>query len=97
MSKKGYDFFVAEANSGEGRECLVCGTECRASRNVYGPTGFASAMSKSSIKHDRFVCPHTDEGWHQKALRLVIAIYETPSMRIAEIMKSDLNAMLTEI
>ena len=93
---KGYDFFVAEANSGEDRVCLVCGEECLASRNAYGPMGLVSAMSKRSARHDRFVCPHADEEWHKKALRLKIAIDETPSMRIAEIMKSDLAFILPE-
>ena len=96
MPKKGYDYFVAEVYSGEDRVCLVCGTECRASRNVYGPTGFVSAMLKRSTRHDRFECPHTDEEWHQKALRLKIAINETPSMRIAELMKGDLEDLLPE-
>jgi hypothetical protein len=96
MSMKSYDYFVAEANSGEDRECLVCGSECRASRNVNGPTGFITAMSKRATRHDRFVCPNTDEAWHQKALRLKIAINETPSMRIAKIMKYDLQDLIQE-
>lgn len=96
MTKKGFDYFVAESNSGEVRECLVCGEECLASINVYGPMGFVSAMSKRSTRHDRFMCPHTAEEWHHKALRLKIAINETPSMRFAELMKGDLEDLLPE-
>lgn len=97
MAKKGFDYFVGEANSGEERECLVCGAECRASRNVDGPTGFISAMSKRSTRHDRFVCPHTGEEWHQKALHLKIAIEESPSICIAAIIKSELEDLLQGI
>jgi hypothetical protein len=65
-------------------------------RNVFGPTGFVSAMAKRFRAHDEFVCPHTDEAWHDKALQLAIAINETPSKRLAELMRADLDDLLQE-
>lgn len=96
MAQAGYDFFIGEANCEEDRQCHVCGTKCRATRNVFGPTGFIAAMAKRFTYHDEFVCPHTDEAWHEQALRLAICINETPSKRLAELMKADLEDLLRE-
>ena len=96
MAQKGYDFFIAEPNSGEARHCRVCNAPCKAMRNVFGPTGFVSAMAKKFTYHDEFVCPHTDEPWHQKALQLAVAIDGTPSKRLADLMRADLQDILNE-
>jgi hypothetical protein len=94
MAQSGYDFFIGKANCGEERICRVCGSNCHATRNVFGPTGFVSAMAKCFNLHDEFVCPHTDEAWHDQALRLAIAINETPSKRLADLMKADIEDLL---
>ena len=94
MSWAGYDSFCAKANSGEERICRVCGTMCTVWRNVYGPTGIISAMAKHSTYHDDFVCPHTDEEWHEQALRLAVSIDETPSKRVAALIKTDLDELV---
>ncbi len=96
MAQAGYDFFISEANCGEDCHCRMCGTKCRATRNIFGPTGFISAMAKRFTYHDEFVCPHTDEAWHEQGLQLVIAIHETPSKRLAELMKADLEDLLRD-
>jgi hypothetical protein len=96
MAQTGYDFFIGEPNSGETKQCRVCGCTCRVVCNVFGPTGFVSAMAKRFTYHDEFVCPHTDESWHDHALRLATAIDETPSKRVAEMMKADLDDLLRE-
>jgi uncharacterized protein YbcC (UPF0753/DUF2309 family) len=96
MAQAGYDFFIGEPNSGETRQCRVCGSACRIVPNVYGSTGFMSTMAKRFAYHDEFVCPHTDNAWHEHALRLAIAIDETPSKSIAKMMRDDLADLLRE-
>lgn len=96
MAQKGYDFFIAEPNSGEEKFCRVCNSRCKSTQNVFGPTGFISAMANKFTYHDEFVCPHTDEPWHEKALQLAIAIDETPSKRLADLMRADLQDILDE-
>lgn len=96
MAQTGYDFFIAEPNSPDERICRVCGSKCRVTRNVFGPTGFVYAKANKFTNHDEFVCSHTDEPWHEQALRLAIEIDETPSKRIADLMKADLHDLLQE-
>lgn len=96
MARAGFDFFISEPNSADERSCRVCGSRCRVARNVFGPTGFVSAMAKQFRAHDEFVCPHTDEAWHDRALQLAIAIDETPSKRLAKLMREDLDDLLRE-
>jgi hypothetical protein len=94
MSIKGYDYFTYEPNTTNEVRCAVCGTICEVTRNTFGPTSFASAMAGSFRHHDSFACPHASEQWHEQALRLVLAIEETPSKRVAELMKLDLSELL---
>ena len=53
-------------------------------------------MANKFTYHDEFVCPHTDEPWHEKALQLAIAIDDTPSKRLADLMRADLQDILNE-
>ena len=53
-------------------------------------------MVKHEHLHDFFCCPHTNKEWHEQALKIVLAIEETPSKRIAALMQQDLLALLTE-
>ncbi len=96
MPTKGYDFFITDPGTEQTIRCHVCNTECDAKRNVYGPTSFATAMAKNFRLHDMFVCPHADTAWHEQALRLVRAIEETPSKRVAQLMQQDLEDLLGE-
>ena len=96
MARAGFDFFISEPNSTDQRSCRVCDSQCRVTRNVFGPTGFISAMARQFRLHDEFVCPHTDEPWHDQALQLAIAIDETPSKRLAKLMREDLDDLLQE-
>ena len=96
MAQSNYDFFIGEANCGEDRKCGVCGCDCRLTQNVFDPTGFGSAMGNGFDYHDEFVCPHTDDTWHKQALQLAVAIDETPSKRVADLMKADLEDLLVE-
>ena len=96
MALKGFDIFIAEPNSREDKFCRVCNSRCKSTRDVFGPTGFVSAMANKIRDHDKFVCPHTDEPWHENALQLAIAIDETPSKRLADLMRADLHDILNE-
>ena len=53
-------------------------------------------MANKFAYHDEFVCLHTDEPWHEKSLQLAIAIDETPSKRLADLMRADLQDILNE-
>ena len=94
--KVGYEIFYTKLNSVIEKYCEVCGTKCDANKNVYGPSSFVTAVGKKYDFHDVFVCPNAGEKWHEQALKLVLAIEETPSKRVAELMKMDLNDLLKE-
>lgn len=96
MAYKGYDMFFAEANSGEDYACKVCGSLCNVARNVHGPTSWASALAQKYTYHDLFVCPHSDEPWHEHAVELAIAIDATPSKQVAALMRADLEELIRE-
>jgi hypothetical protein len=96
MLEKGYSYFVTDPGTEDKVECRVCGTVCDVRRDVYGPTSWATALASDLKDHDAFVCPHADEDWHDQALELVHAIEDTPSKRVAELMKLDLEDILCE-
>ena len=93
---KGYDVFFEKPGDVEERFCRVCGTVCEVERNRLGPTGWVTAMAKKDILHDYFFCRYMNEHWHSQALKLVQAIEETPSKRVAELMRLDLLDLLSE-
>lgn len=76
--------------------CPVCGAACAIQRNILGPTGFAAAMARRAILHDRIVCPHAGTGWHYRAGRLRDETARTPSHRLASIMQEELDALILE-
>jgi len=94
MAYKGFDLFFTAPGEAEEMACKVCGATCTVHRDCYGPTGFVAAMGGLSCQHDFFECPNKDHGWHEQALSLVIEIEETPSPRIAALMKKDLEEIL---
>ncbi len=91
---KGYDSFFEAPGTIESHICHVCGTTCDVERNKYAPTNHIAALAKKSTYHDYFFCPYRGEAWHEKAMELVKAIEETPSSRVAELMKLDLQDLL---
>jgi len=52
-------------------------------------------MAKVYSYRDVFSCPHVNEKWHKKALKLVEAIEKTPSKRVADLMKQDLEELIS--
>jgi hypothetical protein len=96
MSQVGYDIFFAAPGKIDEIDCNVCGTKCVATRNAMGPTHWGSAVAHQDVLHDRFECPHTEEEWHGTALKLVEAIQGTPSKRLAELMRLDLEDILKD-
>jgi hypothetical protein len=92
----GYDNFVTDRDAVREMHCRVCGSKCNVKRNDYGPTCFAAAVAKKYRYHDHFFCPHTDEGWHRKALDLVLSLENTPSKRVRELIRMDLEDLLKE-
>jgi hypothetical protein len=78
----------------ENIHCDVCGAVCDVRRDVDTYTCMAAAMAKKSVRADVFTCPRQEESWHKQAVQLVDAIAETPSRRIAALMKLDLDDLL---
>jgi hypothetical protein len=93
---KGYDTFFEKPGEIQEHNCMVCGSLCSVQRNQLGSISWASAMAHKSTPHDYFYCPHIDEDWHTQAEALVQAIENTPSKRVAELMKLDLEDILKD-
>ena len=74
--------------------CEICGTVCDVQRDIESYTSMASAMAKKKSHVDFFTCPHANTDWHNLAVRLVAAIDETPSRRLAALMHLDLEDVL---
>ena len=91
---KGYDCFFLTPGMFDKKTCKVCGSTCDVQKDVTGYTGFASAMSKKMTIHDQFVCPHVQEEWHKKTLKLIQDIEECNSPTIKKIMQTDLKTII---
>ena len=92
----GYEVFYAKPGSVDEEFCTICGSKCEVTRNAYGPSSYAGAMARRFDLHDVFVCPHAGKEWHEQAVRLALAIEETPSKRVAELMRQDLRELVAE-
>lgn len=93
---KGYDIFFEKLGEVQERYCQVCGTKCKVKRDQLGATSYLGSLAKVKTPHDYFYCPYSDKDWHKQALELILAIEETPSKRIAELMQLDLIDLLEE-
>ena len=56
----------------------------------------AEAMAKRFVLHDCHSCPRSQEPWHDKALKLVQAIEESPSPSLRAAMRKDLDDLLAQ-
>ena len=96
IAYKGYDVFFTLPNTADHKLCKVCNSECNVERNVLGPTGHLSAMTGNHTRHDSFRCSNIGKDWHDKAVKLVMAINDTPSKSIAAVMSKDLQGVLKQ-
>ena len=93
-SFKGWDIFYADPDQCTTLNCRVCGTACTVKRGVYGPTGMCESMGEGGHLHDEFKCPHSGMEWHNRALKLAMAIEDMPSPSVATMMIADLNQLV---
>lgn len=92
----GYERFYVTAQTVDAMRCRVCGTNCQVRREVHGPHDFVMTASRVHDVWDVFTCPHSGKVWHDKAVELAVAIDETPSKRVAALMREDLEDLLRE-
>lgn len=52
--------------------------------------------ARKNTVHVQFACPHGGQEGHEKALALVEASEETPSLRVADLLRLDLEELLQE-
>lgn len=90
----GYDVFYEAPGRVAERTCRICGTTCTVERNRLAATSWAESMAKRKWLHDFFKCPNTGADWHDRATDLVQRIEETPSERVAALMRQDLDELL---
>ena len=74
--------------------CPVCGTKCDVKRNCIGPTSFAESVGGLGHLHDRFICPHQDDDWHNYASQLIDQKRDCASQRVRELIDLDLQETL---
>jgi len=96
IAHKGVDVFYTEPSVSETIKCRACGSLCNVKRNATGPTGHLSAMTGNHTRHDSFRCSNIGKDWHDKAVKLVMAINDTPSKSIAAVMSKDLQGILKQ-
>ena len=92
----GYEVFTPDAGKVEEMHCRVCNAKCLVERNVYGSRGFAAAMARKKSHFDHFYCPYAEMDWHEQALKIMKAIEEMPSKRVAALMQKDLDELLEQ-
>ena len=94
MPFRGHDVFFPDPGKFETMHCKVCDATMDVARDCDGPTGFAAAMARRSRKHDRFVCPFTDEDWHKQALNLTREAESTSSKKVEMLLLSERSEVI---
>ena len=89
----GYDHFTPDAGTCSWRRCEACGTMCDIKRNHVGKR---TRWGPSDSVFDVFTCPNADIKWHTEVIKILQAMTDTPSPRIAAIMKKDVDDLLKE-
>lgn len=90
------DYFTPDAGIIKGPvHCGVCGDKMEEKRNVYGPRGFAMAMSGSKELHDTFWCPNRNSVWHIQVVKLRKMARECPSAKLAKMLLEEANDVVT--
>lgn len=96
MGHLGYDFFTPDPGTKKSMKCRICDSVMDVRRKVYGPTGFAEAMAGGGHNHDEFRCPHTEEDWHKKALRIVKESNKTSSDKLAKMLRDEAQEIVDQ-
>lgn len=94
MPTRGYDAFFPEPGAYKYMNCRVCGSQCQVERSRIGLTGFTEAVCGVERPHDRFICPHADEPWHDTALRLLSVAEAEPDRLLANALGNRLRRLL---
>ncbi|HPH98167.1 MAG TPA: hypothetical protein PKW33_18555 [Anaerolineaceae bacterium] len=94
--QKDYDLFYETPGTVNEKNCPICGALCHVKRNVITASGYVAAMAHAVSPYDVFTCPNAETPWHDKAVRLVQEMEETPSKRLADLMRLDLEDLLKE-
>ena len=94
--KIGYEIFNHPPGEVDEQRCLVCGAVCDIERNVEGYTCWSGAMAGKKRMYDYFECPHAKEGWHLKALNLIVEIEKTDSDNLKALIMEDLDRVVKE-
>jgi hypothetical protein len=61
---------------------------------MFGPTSWISAMAKTGKLHDKFICPNSEEQWHEKALTLFEEQDSTQSDTIKNILDLEISKLV---
>ena len=86
--------YITSPGAFEQLDCPVCRNLCQVERNAPFHPGHIAAMAGIARPHDRFFCPFDRNDWHYTAYKLIHAIDEMPSMRVADLMRQDLKELL---
>lgn len=92
----GWDCATAKPGTVETLQCRVCGAEMDVTRDVVGPTSWATSVGKIHTAHDSFFCPHREEEWHKKVLSLKLWQTECPSERLNKIVENEIADLLIQ-
>jgi hypothetical protein len=85
-----------EVPVGETVHCGVCGDAMVEKRDCYGPRGFAQAIGGGKSKYDCFNCPNAEEMWHRQVVVLRNKADQSPSAKLANMMRDEANEILTD-
>lgn len=93
----GADCFILSPATGHEINCNVCDSKCLALRNVQAIKVKYLSGTGLDDTHDKFYCPNSNEGWHEKAVRLYLESQNTVSTRISKIIRKDLRDLLESV
>jgi len=85
------EIFYRKPDAVQQMRCRVCGAVCTVFRGEYGPTCWSAALAGLSVCHDRFVCPHSGETWHDQARGLYTALQREQSRWLAALKRLELG------
>ena len=90
------EIFIRQPGEVAEMHCRVCGALCEVRRDVMGPTSFGASMARIKKAHDVFQCPNAAQDWHGQATELLQAMEDSPSKRLVELMRLDLQDLLRD-